>query len=244
MAGLPACSDAIRPRCPVVNRRLAVGQWHLPKWGCRQILAGDFRKSWGVGRRACSGRPEMNSRSAGYLNGVQPAHCRRAGKGRGLAARMSAARDSCSRRSRTGTRGAWRVASVVRRARRKRLRLRNAPACEIVSTRRARRRGPLARLAARIHIAGIERRLTLRRILLIGQPVEVHRRVFFRYCKRLSVVTRMSRANIRMFRETTYLNDTARRNQIPALPCFNPKMKSASTDAPLGNCSTPTDVRV
>lgn len=139
---------------------------------------------------------------------------------------------------------AWRVAPFVRRARRKRLRLRDAPACEIVSTRRARRPGPLARLAARIHIAGIERRLTLRRILLIGQPVEVHRRVFFRYCKRLSVVTRMSRANIRMFRETTYLSDTARRNQIPALPCFNPKMKSASTDAPLGNCSTPTDVRV
>lgn len=138
----------------------------------------------------------------------------------------------------------WRVASVARRARRKRLRLRDAPTYEIASTRRARRRGPIARLAARIHIAGNEHRLTLRRILLIGQPVEVHRRVFFRYCKRLSVVTRMSRANIRMFRETTYLSDTARRNQIPALPCFNPKMKSASTDAPLGNCSTPTDVRV
>ncbi len=236
MAGLPACSDAIRPRCPVVNRRLAVGQWHLPKWGCRQILAGDFRKSWGVGRRACGGPIGwlLEWRATGALPpGRQGARtCSAHERGPGFV--FTTIADG----------NAWRVASVVRRARRKRLRLRNAPACEIVSTRHARRRGPLARLAARIHIAGNERRPTLRRILLIGQPVEVHRRVFSRYCKRLSVVTRMSRANIRMFRETTYLSDTARRNQIPALPCFNPKMKSASTDAPLGNCSTPTDVRV
>lgn len=242
MAGLPACSDAIRPRCPVVNRRLAVGQWHLPKWGCRQILAGGFPEI--VGRReARMWRPAGDEFAIGWLlewratgalpPGRQGARiCNAHERGPGFV--FTTIADG----------NAWRVATVVRRARRKRLRLRDAPAYEIVSTRRARRRGPLARLAARIHIAGNERRLTLRRILLIGQPVEVHRRVFFRYCKRLSVVTRMSRANIRMFRETTYLSDTARRNQIPALPCFNPKMKSASTDAPLGNCSTPTDVRV
>lgn len=50
--------------------------------------------------------------------------------------------------------------------------------------------------------------------------------------------------DIGMLRGTTHLRDRGRRSQIPASPCFSPKIKSTSTEAPLGNCSTPTDVRV
>jgi len=172
MAGLSVCSDDFRPRCPEGNRRLTVGRWHLPKWGCRAILAGWVLQEFSgnqssVARPACGCRPAKNYGLAYYLNGLRTMRGCRAGRRRGWRPCTGAAHGSHARQLRATC--AVGVSHGNVRA------LLNEPARKIVGTRGERRRSPPARPAARLHISGSECRLKVREMLIGEHPVEVLR---------------------------------------------------------------------
>lgn len=201
------------------------------------ISGGDGKP--GVARQECGCRPATGRHRTGHLNGAQSAHCRRAGRRRGCVACTGVVhapmRDDCERE-----RGAPCAICVghgnVRPLLDERDRL-DAGRTTAQPTFPARRAGshhryrmppepsrdPLRRATSRIRSPAVSFSFGIAGACCHSQASRV--------------------PDIRMFRGTTHPRETTRFSQSSALPCFNPKMKSASTDAPLGNCSTPTDER-
>lgn len=111
------------PRRPVVNRRLTVGQWHLPKWGCRPISAGGDFPEIVVSPEARMWRPVGAEVAIGWLlewRATGTLSLDRQG------ARICSAHEHGPGFVFTtiadGNVGVWRPSCAVRRARRQRLR--------------------------------------------------------------------------------------------------------------------------